>query len=75
MKRVVLVAAGVLAIALIGGGAWGVYSGRSRTCEIGRDLRFDSDASYATPEVALTRLGEVPRSPRNPSGGVAGADR
>ena len=60
MKRVVLVAAGVLAIALIGGGAWGVYSGRSRTCEIGRDLRFDSDVSYATPEVALTRLGRFP---------------
>jgi hypothetical protein len=29
MKRVVLVGAGVLAIALIGGGARGVYSGRS----------------------------------------------
>ena len=60
MKRVALIAAGVLAVALIGGGAWGLYTGRSRTCEFERDLRFDSDTTYATAELALARLARFP---------------
>jgi len=60
MKRVAIIAAAVLAVALIGGGIWGLYTDRSRTCDIGRYRRFDTNTTYLTPEIALKRLGRFP---------------
>jgi hypothetical protein len=60
MKRLVIIAAAVLAVALIGGGIWGLYTDRSRTCDIGRYRRFDTNTTYVTPEIALKRLGRFP---------------